>query len=70
MTKQINTVGSKYLDIGELAEQLGVAVQTLYRWRSEGADMPTAFRVGSKLRWRQEVVDAWVAAQEQKALSA
>ena len=57
-------IGIKYLDIQGLAEQLGLSVQTLYRWRSEGVDMPQAFRVGSRLRWSQTVVDEWLTKKE------
>lgn len=60
------TATARYLDIGELAEQMGVSVQTLYRWRSEGHDMPKGFLVGSRVRWRQSVVDEWMAEQEAK----
>lgn len=57
----------RYLDVNDLAQQLGVAVQTIYRWRSEGIDMPRGFRVNGRVRWRQETVDAWVATQEARA---
>ena len=49
-----------YLDIDELANEMGVSKQTLYRWRSEGTDMPEAFRVGSRLRWSRSAVDEWL----------
>lgn len=57
---------ARHLDVSDVAEQLGVAVQTLYRWRSEGKDMPKGFKVGGRVRWRQESVDAWITAQELK----
>lgn len=63
-------VASKYLDVHAVADQLGVSVQTIYRWRSEGFDMPVGFLVGSRVRWRQETVDLWIAVQEAKALTA
>lgn len=56
----------KLLDIDALADQLGVAPQTLYRWRSEGKDMPKGFLVGSRVRWRQGTVDAWIEASALK----
>lgn len=59
--------GARYLDVNDLAQQLGVAAQTIYRWRSEGIDMPRGFRVNGRVRWRQETVDAWVATQEARA---
>jgi predicted DNA-binding transcriptional regulator AlpA len=59
-----------FLTIHSLAAQLGVAPQTIYRWRSEGADLPAAFKIGNNVRWRQAVVDAWVLEHEgQPALS-
>lgn len=59
-------MGKKLLTINELAEQMGVAVQTIYRWRSDGTDMPKGFKVGNLVRWREETVDAWIAAREGK----
>lgn len=53
----------KFLDVNELADQLGVSVATIYRWRSEGVDMPQGFLVGARVRFTQEIVDAWVSAQ-------
>lgn len=50
----------KLLDINEVADQLGVAPQTIYRWRTEGRDMPNGIKVVGRLRWRQETVDAWI----------
>lgn len=58
-----------YLDINELADQLRVSVATLYRWRSDGTDMPLGFAIGSRIRWRQQTVDLWIQAQEAKAAS-
>lgn len=57
----------KLLSVEQLGDQLGVAVQTIYRWRSEGRDMPKAIKIGGRIRWRQESVDAWLAIAETKA---
>lgn len=51
------------LSIQEVAEQLCVSTATLYRWRSEGQDMPRAMRIGSRVRWTQESVDEWLSLQ-------
>ncbi len=52
------------LTVEDVAEKLGVAVQTIYRWRTlRPAYGPTAFKVGKYLRWKPEVVDAWIDAQ-------
>jgi predicted DNA-binding transcriptional regulator AlpA len=58
---------SAHLDVKALANQLGVSVATIYRKRSLGEPLPLAFRVGHQVRWRQEVVDAWVGEQERIA---
>ncbi|TCL84802.1 MULTISPECIES: helix-turn-helix domain-containing protein [unclassified Rathayibacter] len=70
MTIQTARVASRYLDVHDVAIQLGISVATLYRWRSIGADMPKGFKVGSKLRFTQESVDAWIEAQQAKAVPA
>ena len=57
----------RFLDINELAEQLGISVATIYRKRSQAEDLPTGFKIGARVRWRQETVDAWIEAQEAKA---
>lgn len=66
MTEQ-ETRRRRFLDINDLAEQLGISVATLYRWRSDGTDMPQAFKIGGRVRWEQSAVDSWVAAQIAKA---
>lgn len=65
MSQQTLAVKAQYLDIRGLAECLGISTATIYRMRSLGEDLPRAFKVGSQLRWRQETVDQWVAAQEE-----
>jgi predicted DNA-binding transcriptional regulator AlpA len=51
------------LDVNDVAEQLGMSVATIYRWRSDGTDMPRAFKVGGRVRWTQQSVDDWIDAQ-------
>jgi excisionase family DNA binding protein len=46
----------------EVAEYLGVPVQTLYVWRNKGVG-PRAVRVGKHLRYRWSDVDAWLERQ-------
>ena len=60
---------TRFIDINELAEQLGISVATIYRKRSEHEDIPLGFLIGSRVRWRQETVDLWIQAQEAKAAS-
>lgn len=51
------------LTLSQLADQLGVSVQTLYDLRSQGRG-PRGFRVGRELRFRVSEVDAWLAQLE------
>lgn len=52
------------LTVEDVAEKLGVAVQTIYRWRTQRPPYgPAAFKVGKYLRWKPEVVEAWIDAQ-------
>lgn len=51
------------LNIEDLAEQLGVSVATIYRWRSNGESCPPAFKIGGAVRWSQESVDEWLNSQ-------
>lgn len=45
--------------LAQLAERLGVPVQTLYDLRSQGRG-PKGFRLGRELRFRQSEVEAWL----------
>ena len=56
------------LDVNDVAEQLGMSVATIYRWRSDGTDMPKAFKVGGRVRWTQKSVDDWIDAQIAEAV--
>lgn len=53
------------MTIEELAAELKVPVKTIYDWRSRTPQYgPPAIKVGRYLRWKPEVVDAWIDAQE------
>jgi excisionase family DNA binding protein len=43
----------------EVAEYLGVPVNTLYQWRHKGAG-PAAYRVGRHLRYDPSAVQTWL----------
>ena len=60
-------VAEDIMDVLTLSAYLGVTPETLYNWRSLGKPCPPAFKVGSRLRWRRESVDAWIAEQEAKS---
>lgn len=45
--------------VEDVAHYLGVPVNTLYQWRTQGRG-PLARRVGRHLRYRESDVKAWV----------
>lgn len=45
--------------VGEVAEYLGVPVDTLYAWRYRGIG-PRGSKVGRHVRYRWEDVDRWL----------
>lgn len=47
----------------ELASLLSLKEQTIYNRHSLGGSLPTAIKIGSRLRFRQADVDAWIAGQ-------
>jgi excisionase family DNA binding protein len=52
-----------FLNEKQLAEYLGISVHALRRWRFEGRG-PKFFRLEGRLvRYRQEDVEGWLAAQ-------
>lgn len=56
---------ARLLTAEDVADLLGVAVKTVYQWRSRRpAYGPPAFKVGKYLRWRPEAVQAWIDAQQ------
>lgn len=49
----------------EVAEYLRIPLNTLYKWRYEGAG-PRAARVGKHLRYRREDVEVWLDARRRQ----
>jgi len=47
----------------DLAEELGLGLQTLAQWRWQGVG-PAFVKVGRLVRYRRSDVDAWLAANE------
>ena len=55
----INRPPRQLLTIEELAEQLQVPVNTIYRWNSSGGG-PVRRKVGRNVRYDQKDVDKWL----------
>ncbi|NDV11808.1 helix-turn-helix domain-containing protein [Crenobacter sedimenti] len=47
----------------ELAEMLGLSVQTIYNLRSNGGALPPAIVVGRRVRYQLSDVEAWLQGQ-------
>lgn len=56
----------RYLTPIDLADLLGVPIETIYQWRRKDAG-PRGFRVGRHLRYDPEDVRAWVASLMEEA---
>ncbi|QNA93223.1 MULTISPECIES: AlpA family transcriptional regulator [unclassified Microbacterium] len=55
------------LDIKQVAEKTGLAVQTLYNLRSTGGDGPKSFTLRGRVRYYEADVDAWIAAAAERS---
>jgi excisionase family DNA binding protein len=53
-----------FLSLQEAASYLDVAVDTMYQWRARGIG-PTGVKIGNRVKYRRETLDAWVAGREQ-----
>lgn len=65
----MTTTRSDLLSIGDLSDELGVPVSTIYTWNSRGTG-PNYLKVGRHVRYRRADVDAWLdslAAKQRKA---
>lgn len=51
------------LRLADAAEAVGVSENTLRAWRSRGVG-PVGFKVGRRVMYRREAVEAWLAEQE------
>lgn len=50
----------RLLKVSELADFLGVAPSTIYRWLEMGK-LPKPFEIGEKaVRWRKSEIDLWL----------
>lgn len=56
------TAGSRYLVTQEVSDELRVPINTLAWWRHMGRG-PKWFRVGRRVLYRRDDLDAWLAEQ-------
>jgi excisionase family DNA binding protein len=49
----------KWVTIQELADELGVDVQTVYQWNHRGT-APRRYRFGGIVRYKRSDIDAWI----------
>jgi excisionase family DNA binding protein len=56
----------KYLSPQELADELGVPINTVYFWRHMGTG-PIGHKFGKLVRYAREDVDAWIASTRDDA---
>lgn len=54
---------AQLMTIEQVSDLLQVPVDTIYVWRSKNYG-PPAMKVGKYLRWKPEVVQAWIDAQQ------
>lgn len=59
----ITTQTSPLMRPPEAATYLGYSPKTLEKWRKNG-EGPAFVRIGSRVRYRKEALDAWIAARE------
>jgi excisionase family DNA binding protein len=52
-------VKERLWSVHDVAEYLGIPVQTLYKWRQAG-NGPIGYRLGKHLRYEPATVQAWV----------
>ncbi len=55
-----------FLTVADLAERLNVAPGTVRRWRRQSL-LPPGIDLGGVVRWRPEVIEAWIAEREEGA---
>ena len=56
----------RWLTVQQLAAELGLPKQTIYKWRVEGRG-PRAHKIGRHVRFSREAVDEWLAEQLEDA---
>ncbi|SBW20450.1 hypothetical protein FDG2_1696 [Candidatus Protofrankia californiensis] len=62
-TQSLDSGSSEFLTTAELSSILKIPSGTLRQWRHRGFG-PRGFALGSAVRYRRKVVEAWIAEQE------
>lgn len=57
--KEIELIDDRLWSVKDVARYLGVSVNTLYFWRSEGLG-PSSRKIGKYVRYRPDDVRRWV----------
>ena len=52
----------RLMTLAELAEMLGIPVNTVYGWRCRG-EGPPGYRIGRHVRYRRSAVEQWLETQ-------
>lgn len=52
----------RLMTVADLAEMLGIPINTLYGWRCRG-EGPPGYRIGRYVRYRRAAVEAWLESQ-------
>ena len=55
----------RILTVSEVRDEYGIPISTQRLWRAEGRFVPW-YRAGTRIVYRRELVEQWVADQEQK----
>lgn len=57
--------GNELLDTHDVAAMLGLTAQTVHRWRYEDAPSLPFFRIGGRIRYKREDVEAYIEANRE-----
>ncbi|TGD12315.1 DNA-binding protein [Brevibacterium sp. S111] len=66
VTVTASTSDTRWLTAEDLAAELRIPKQTIYKWRVEGFG-PTAHKIGRHLRFSREDVDDWYSTMQEDA---
>ncbi|MFT4088172.1 MAG: helix-turn-helix domain-containing protein [Gordonia sp. (in: high G+C Gram-positive bacteria)] len=61
----VSTPPTRLLTTEDIAAMLQVSVNAIHVMRNRG-DLPAGIKIGRRIRWRPETIDAWLAAQEEQ----